>query len=176
MSKKALWLGGGLGLALVIGGLLLSKKSHRLTPFIRDLYRRVARHFPFKAPPLVEDRSVDNAQSDGATIRVNPAWVEQALASGCDDEKCTWSFVLGVMAHELGHHAHRVEGSTYDGHGEELRADEIAGRVLALEGVGASDFARILGHISGLGSETHPDGYTRMAAIQRGYNSVRYLV
>jgi len=170
MSKTG-WVVGGLALG-AIGFFALSKRQHHLTPFIRGLYGRIAKHFPFKSPPLIEDRSVANAESDGQTIRVNPEWVARTLAEGCNDEKCTWSFVTGVLAHELGHHAHRVEGHAIGGHAEEIRSDEIAGQVLALEGIGREDFGRILDKLSGHGSPSHPDGWSRRQAIERGYHAV----
>jgi hypothetical protein len=171
-SPSALpWIiGGGFVLAAIaVVAAATSRKQHRLTPFIRALYDRVARHFAFRAPPLVEDYNVDNAQSDGQTIRVNPAWLDAILKAGCTDERCTWSFVTGVLAHELGHHSRRVRGMPFGGHAEELEADEVAGQVLALEGIGADDFGRILGSLSAHGSATHPDGFTRRNAITRGY-------
>jgi hypothetical protein len=163
---------GSLVAAIVAASLVSKNRRHHLTPFIRSLYARIARHFPFSLPPLIEDWTVGNAQSDGRSVRVNPAWVEAELKRGCTDEKCTWSFVMGVLAHELGHHAHRVDGALFGGHAEELVADEIAGRVLAAEGIPADDFARILSRLSAHGSESHPDGFSRSRAIARGYRAV----
>lgn len=161
-DRKAL-----LGLLLAagaVGGLAAAASPRRPTPaqqlhsLVLGQLRRAAALLDMKrVPPLVATPAVPNAASDGVRIYYNPSWVQQVLNAHCNDCECRITVVLGVMAHELGHHvngdARRLDRLPHD---KELIADFLAGFALARAGVSAEDFGRVLYEISGYGCCTHP--------------------
>ncbi len=139
------------------------------------LLQRAAQAMGVVAPPLYYNYRAANAFSDGQAIQYNPRWLWNTIQAFCDDQECSISFALGVFAHELGHH---VFGDAYcagcDPHLLELRADRVAGEVLAHQGVASHHFERILTSLSSRQTYTHPGGVARSYAIRRGYHSARY--
>ncbi len=139
------------------------------------LLQRAAESIGVSPPALYYNYRADNAFSDGRTIHYNPIWLWNTMQAFCNDQECSVSFALGVFAHELAHH---VYGDAYcagcDPHALELRADRVAGEVLARHGVSSHHFERILSSLSSRPTQSHPGGLARSCAIRRGYDSVRY--
>lgn len=139
------------------------------------LLARAAQAMGVVAPELYYNYRAANAYSDGRSIHYNPRWLWNTIQAFCDDQDCSISFALGVFAHELGHH---VYGDAYcygcDPHVMELRADRVAGEVLAHAGVASHHFERILASLSVRPTATHPGGVARTYAIRRGYEAVQY--
>ncbi len=80
-------------------------------------------------------------------------------------------FVVGVLAHELGHH---LNGHSLDGIGsrpdKELDADEFAGFVLQKLGANINDASNIFNFLNDTdGPPTHPVKWKRKAAVSRGW-------
>ncbi len=82
------------------------------------------------------------------------------------------SVLYGIFAHELAHHMYGDSAAMCGHfHAMELRADCIAGQVIALVGITPDHFARAIEEISWYASDTHPAGSHRVQAICRGYCS-----
>lgn len=144
----------------------------RLEAYARALLQRAAVRLGRHAPPLVMTTYVDNAASDGFRVLVNPEWMRDILDKHCDDEACQHSVVLGVLAHEMAHHvAGDALSAALHPHAKELRADYLAGQVLAAEGVSANQFACVIHDIARVGTRTHPAGAVRAQTIGAGYQA-----
>lgn len=142
----------------------------------RAQLQQAARLLGVPVPPLQLQRD-GNASSDGRVIRVNPAFFRQLLASFCNERLCQIAIVLGIMAHELGHHIlrHAEDGdrSVDAAHERELDADAVAGRVLALAQVPPDDLGRVLEHLGRYHSDTHPHGSLRVERVRAEYERTR---
>jgi hypothetical protein len=84
--------------------------------------------------------------------------------------------VAGVIAHELGHikrgHVKVKKGITPSWlHARELEADLEAGCALAKLRMDPRGFVAATQQLAGAGSESHPAGWRRQQAIQRGYRT-----
>ena len=84
------------------------------------------------------------------------------------------SAVAGVLAHELGHikrgHVKVKKGITPSWlHARELEADIEAGCALAKLRMDPKGFLAATTQLAGAGSDSHPSGWRRQQAIQRGY-------
>ncbi len=175
---------GGVG---ILGALLLdgvsnandqrAKKDQQLAEGLRRLLARVTAALGVDAPPLVLTAAVENAASDGFQILVNPMWARATLTEFCADRACNNAVMIGVLAHEVGHH---VEGDAlinepWSKRDRELRADGYAGEALALLGVPHVHFARVLAaisrHHSGGSPFAYPHARERIAAIDGAYQA-----
>lgn len=180
---------GGLlfGAVGVLGALLLdstttanderARKDQQLADGLRRLLARVAAALQVETPPLVLSAAVANAASDGYRILVNPTWARATLAQFCADRSCNNAVMIGVLAHEVGHH---VEGDAlinapWSKRDRELRADRYAGEALAVLGVPHDHFARVLWaisqHHSGGSPFEYPTPRDRIAAIDGAYQA-----
>jgi hypothetical protein len=183
----------GVGLAVFGGALLLgavfgqTKKERppartveptdeQILGLARSQLEQAARLLGVRAP-RVELQREGNASSDGRIIRVNAAFLRGLLASFCDARLCQIAIVLGIMAHELGHHilrhAEQLDRRAQAAHIRELEADGVAGRVLALAGVPPDDFERVLAHLGRFHSDTHPHGSLRVEQLRAEYQRAR---
>lgn len=130
-------------------------------------------------PPVVPVASFGNAASDGHRILVDVDWLG-LQAIDCTSVVCEDSWLVGLMAHELGHHV-RQDAAIYRYLSSdqqklaELRADAIAGHVLGTLGVEPLHFARILARLSPDFSCTHPAGRERAEVIVAYYKRAKWL-
>lgn len=81
-------------------------------------------------------------------------------------------FVIGVLAHELGHH---LNGHSLDGIGsrpdKELEADEFAGFIMQKLGAPLNDAKHIFSFLNETdGPPTHPVRWKRYAAVTKGWD------
>jgi|GEM_PF-5468535 len=90
--------------------------------------------------------------------------------------KCGIDAIVGILAHEVGHRLVYLNflsnGDQLSAHENELCSDYIAGLVMRLAGRNLSHMERCYSTICSQGSSSHPDGRTRNAALQKGYNWV----
>lgn len=183
----------GTGL-LVFGGLMLlgatltpstnerkhSRPTHptdeQLLKLARSQMQQAAGLLGIIAPP-VQLQLGGNAASNGSIVGVNPAFLRQLLATFCDQRRCQLAIVLGIMAHELGHHllchVNQLDRSVEAAHARELAADDIAGIVLGLASVPPDDFERVLAYLGQYHSETHPHGAIRVEQVRAAYERTR---
>lgn len=94
-----------------------------------------------------------------------------------DITKDKW-FVLGAVAHEIGHH---LNGHSQDGVAsrpeKELEADEFAGYVLQKLGASLTDAQNVFSFLNETqGPPTHPVRAKRYAAIKRGWDKAAGIV
>ncbi len=149
-------------------------REKRIREFVLQRVRRAAAILGIAPPPVVSSHAVPSAASDGSHILYNPEWVAAVLAQHCENGECDDEVVLGVVAHELGHHGlgHAFTGLARS-HTNELEADFRAGQVLAAAGVGFARFAEVLRTQNPWPTQTHPTWESRVAQVQRGHASVR---
>jgi len=175
-----------LAVAGIFGGIVLvGAAAHQVSQNnwerrIRMAYAAAARGLGVDAPRLVFSDHVPNAQSDGAVVAINVSWARRVLSTHCRDDVCTDQVLVGVLAHELAHHAYQhardlrdvvtTQWEMWTRHGFELDADRAAGAALARLELGANEFARVLTHLSRRASATHPLGRDRVEAIREGYH------
>lgn len=167
--KLALAVLGG-GLLRAVGRSAAEAEARRLQNFVVRLYLRASRVIGIAPPQLEFTTAVYNAASDGVRILVSPDWLVRLLRQFCALPECSEAIVLGVLAHELAHHIHGdAFASGWERIDRELRADYIAGRVLAKVGVASVDLEQVLIEMSSSCSISHPSGPDRVLAIQAGY-------
>ncbi|MDX8347390.1 OmpA family protein [Cognatiyoonia sp. IB215446] len=89
------------------------------------------------------------------------------LAEKCDPEFA----ILGVLAHEIGHHFHDHQLRAEDVYIEELEADRFSGVYLARLGATIDQAKCALENFGSVDSTTsHPARQERLAALSSGYN------
>jgi Zn-dependent protease with chaperone function len=95
---------------------------------------------------------------------------------------CNNAVMLGVLAHEVGHHVERdaLINEPWSKRDRELRADRYAGAALAALGVTQDHFARVLWaisrHHSGGSPFEYPHPRERIAAIDGAYHATLYSI
>jgi len=118
------------------------------------------------------DECFSNASTDGESLGFSMQWVIEQLASPCGSDWCSWTNVVAVVGHELGHvlymqYGHR--GSRWD---REFYADYIAGWCLGRLGIWPT--AEYIAFLSWQrASETHPAGPDRIAEMRYGHDVAR---
>ena len=101
------------------------------------------------------------------TIRYNPVWLNGIV------QRIGPNAAFGVFAHEVGHYVDFVwtkEAWFHSSWDRELRADAIAGCIVARRGVPPHEFAALVRAIASAPSLSHPAWPDRLAAIQTGYS------
>jgi len=182
-SKSSSSTGLLIGLGLMVGGGLLllagassgaaGEETERLRGRVRRLFLLAARILGIEAPELVFTSSVNNASSDGTRVLVNLSWLEEVLQRFCGMPACVDAVVLGILAHELVHHSYGdAYAPLWDRDWRELRADQLAGAVLAVAGAAPEDFARVIHEITTCCDPSYPLGSERREAIQAGYDEI----
>lgn len=181
MSKKGVRWGVVIGTgAAIAGGVALFKwllgESEEAARARRHITARVnlaCRILGISALPVMADDGVPNVAYRRGTIVYNRTWVIATLGRHCTDGSCQDQVILGIVAHEVGHHlyAQRVASGGHP-HAAELWADDVAGRVLAAAGRGVTDFETVIRSESPVATPTHPDGWLRVVAIRRGYEAI----
>lgn len=103
----------------------------------------------------------------GALIAYSPAAFHQIQATYGREA------ILGILAHELGHHIDIHSRPAWMDHswGRELQADAWAGCALARLGLGTTALQNALRAIAAYPSPSHPGWDLRAPAVQRGYAS-----
>lgn len=168
--------GGAVGLALLGGLGLLAYGAHthqrrqQLHAFVLGQLRRASTLIGVEVPPLLASNSIPNAASDGQRVLYSPAWVEGVMARYCADGTCRTALVLATMAHEVAHHVNEdALRRDLHPHQKELRADYVAGAVLARAELEVCDFERLLDDLSRHCTHTHPGREDRVFALRRGF-------
>lgn len=114
----------------------------------------------------------DNATTWPDRIGVSRPWLESVVRRHCDDVHCAGSILVGVAAHELAHYVMRDPGNTAVpppvSRAIELRADFVAGWMLARLGLDAGHFGRVLQELATT-CDTHPTWPSRVDALHMGY-------
>lgn len=116
-------------------------------------------------PPLRFDASLRNATSDGTSVGVNPVWMQRALGDGCSGDVQRRAAILGILAHELGHH-HEPDPSP-DRWMRERYADAVAGFVLARSGASIEPMLAVLATLPF--SANHPPHAERRRCLGLGW-------
>lgn len=125
-----------------------------------------------RMPQLVFDAALRNAQSNGVTVALNEAWLERGLdalgrlEAGSDIGR---SLILGIVAHELGHHFDPERSP--DRWERERFADAVAGYVLERAGYDAEPLVALLEAMPF--SPNHPLPRDRRAYFQVGATVAR---
>ena len=181
MTKKGVPWGVVIGTGVAIAsGIALCRwlfgESEEAAQARRHITARVhlaCRTLGIPALPVMADDGVPNVAYRRGTIVYNRVWVIATLGRHCENGSCQDEVILGIVAHEIGHHlyAQRAPSGRHP-HAAELWADEVAGRVLAAAGRGATDFETVIRTESPVATQTHPDGRARAAAIRRGYEAI----
>jgi hypothetical protein len=123
-------------------------------------------------PPLFFHDELHNAVANHHAIWIDPEWVTELVREARDPLSAQLAAV-GVLAHELGHHIDPLLSYPHDGPWQkELRADRIAGRVLATVGAAPDAFVRLLGRAARVATRTHPPARLRVEAVFSGYADV----
>jgi hypothetical protein len=183
-SEKNGWMALGLGVAALALLGAAAPKARPPAPPPKDydpIVRRV--HGAFLracavlgvTPPILRaDFSVAAFQARPGIVEFNPDWAERLVGQYCNTMVCEVSVLVGILAHELGHVFFGVKG--YDlsqcqaNHDGELRADAVAGWVLAKLNFPRHHLELVLGELSKEASCTHPEKDFRVAAIRHGYD------
>lgn len=143
-----------------------------LAEWVRDLYARIGRAVPLALPPLVFSAAVPNAASDGVRILVNLDWIRTTMIKHCDSPRCAVTGVVGVLVHELVHHAYRdalIPASHFlERRRRERRADYVAGAVVSALGLDAADLARVLGDPDFCCSVSYDPPWERARTVHEG--------
>lgn len=128
-----------------------------------------------KVPSLVARSDIENAASDGKNVLYNPRWMWAKMQQYCDDKVCETAVVLGIMAHELGHHVKQHVFDDKHSHDKEFEADCFAARVLARAGIEPEKFICVLEEFTRVCDRTgsHPCGQERRQMIERCYQQER---
>jgi hypothetical protein len=168
--------------ALVLGALALIASSPSKPKLsqerVNELHRlmagqlaRVAQTLGIAAPVLQANYNVNNADASGNVIRYNPRWIDAKLREHCNDGECVLSIIVGVLAHEMSHilHGDRYTSSVQHNHNIELRADRVAGWVLAKLGHASGDMQKVWREFVAMNHPTHPPAPHRIQAIVNGY-------
>lgn len=132
---------------------------------VEEEYARACSLLRLPGPPLVFDPTIRNASSDGLSVAVNPIWMHRALNAVCGpDEARRRAAVLGIMAHELGHH--HDPAPSPDVWMRERYADAVAGMVLGRAGM---DIEPMIGVLLALPvSPNHPRPPERRTYLRLG--------
>lgn len=173
-----------LRLVVVAGVVALAKNRKRTTPQrsvdpdaalaaeIPRLYESIGAVLGWQLPPLHFTTGVANAASDGRNIRMNLSWVRETLNKHCQDHGCAVAAVIGVLAHELTHHAygdaHVPAEQWMERRTRERRADFNAGFVLARLGWDVGSLERVLGDPDLCCDVQHDPLWQRVATIREG--------
>lgn len=124
-------------------------------------------------PPLFFQGELQNAVANHHAIWVDPEWIAELVRDACDPVSAQIAAV-GVLAHELGHHVDPLLSHPHAGPWQkELRADRVAGRVLATVGAAPDAFLRVVERASRIATMTHPPARLRLDAVLAGYADVR---
>ena len=133
----------------------------------RRAAKRAADLLGVSVPQLVVYRDRVGLFAADRTILVHPEWLEQqVLAVHCDNPRCRWATLLGMMAHEI---AHIIHGDPPETKACELRADKHSGFVLALDGVSPEHLKLVMADISCGCTASHGCDFERLACIELGY-------
>lgn len=130
-------------------------------------------HFVILAADVDNALACEDNNSSNRYILFNPSWIK-GLSLG-DNANTDW-IRLGILAHEVGHHAlnHYLKGMRSTPQ-LELEADEFAGKVLAALGATltqAQSAFRQPSMCSEEGGGTHPKCSLRLAAVASGWRQV----
>lgn len=116
-----------------------------------------------RPPPLVFDRTLRNASSNGVRVGVNDEWMREALRA-CDNEADRRFAVRAIMAHELGHHFD--PNRSPDRLVRERFADSVAGLVLGRTGGLVEPLLAVLASMPV--SPNHPPLPVRRVSLELG--------
>lgn len=171
--------GGWLFLVLGVGALgyavheqAKTAAANRAAAFVQKAVRTTCAVLGVVAPPvrLVTDGAA-NAFATRTEIVVNVRWIAGLLDTYCGDVACREGLALATVAHEI---AHAVDPFLFTDRSpwpRELRADRVAGRVLALVGASPHEFVRVLANLSPVPTATHPPAMVRIAAVAEGHRA-----
>ncbi len=116
------------------------------------------------------------ADPRGFTVLCNRGWVEDLLQRYCRSAECRAAILVGILAHEVAHLSFQHVGLPPDDLAscspnqlQELRADAVAGWVLARTGFPPDYLTVVLRELSAEPSCTHPTGGLRAQAIAAGF-------
>jgi hypothetical protein len=128
-------------------------------------------HFVILAADVDNAYACEDPNSSNRYILFNPAWIRGLTTDTSID--ADW-VRLGILAHEVGHHAlnHYIRGDTGSKPQLELEADSFAGSVLARFGAtkGQAQSAFKLPEMCTVeGGESHPKCADRLAAVAKGW-------
>lgn len=111
--------------------------------------------------PVSVGADVENAETDGHSIYVNPSFMSQVESSAGEDG------VRFVLSHELGH---AYNGMALGGQSGEFAADSFATRSVALAGGSFESIGAVFGMLGSSDTETHPGSGRRATAAIRDYD------
>lgn len=131
---------------------------------VRKQHARAAEILARPAPPLIFTMGTRNASSDGAVVRVNPVWLEGAMFNSALSPADQEIAILGMMAHELGHHYDPDRSPNR--WTREKYADAVAGLVLGRAGHDERPLCQLLSVLPF--SPNHPPLDERRVFMQLG--------
>lgn len=150
----------------------LADPNAGLAAWVSDLYARIGGALPIALPPLEFSAVVPNAASDGRRILVKLGWVRATLMKHCDDPRCAVAAVVGVLVHELVHHAYQdawVPASNFlERRRRERRADFFAGAAVAALGLEPAHLERVLGDPDFCCSVSYDPPWERALTVREG--------
>lgn len=125
-----------------------------------------------RSPPLFFHGELHNAVANHHAIWIDPEWIAELVREAREPMSAQVAAV-GVLAHELGHHVDPLLSHPHAGPWQkELRADRVAGRVLATIGAAPDAFLRVVERASRIATTTHPPARLRLDAVLSGYADV----
>lgn len=124
-------------------------------------------------------RRIDGINNAIATVYNNKRYLiydSKLLRRWANDGGNDWT-VLGVLAHEIGHHVQgHLFGADGDAHKEELEADGYAGWVQGLMGASKNEALQFANGLSMEDSESHPGRPKRLVAIAAGWDRAQRTI
>lgn len=150
---------------------LSQQRVNELHTIMQAQVNRVAWALGIAPPRLQANWKINNADASGDLIRYNPRWLDKKLRDHCNDHACVIGVIVGVVAHETSHviHTDRYTHSQAHNHGFELRADRVAGWVLAKLGHAKEDMQKVWREFVAMNHPTHPPAQLRIDAISHGF-------
>ena len=127
----------------------------------------VARLLGVSPPRITGDPTIRNVRAEAGSIAYNPKWI--AGRSGSAE-------LMGALAHEIAHLIFRdADRPDEPARAKELRADQMAGRVLAAAQIDPTAFRNILRDLDRTRRPAfHPRLSERLAAVDAGYTITTY--
>lgn len=155
----------------------IAHKHRNVQAFAERMLVAISTLFGVPTPPIYFGENVNNFESNGKQILVNPRWALDVIETHCNSQACNRDVLVWFLAHEMGHHVNGdstspplwIKDEKQRNHMQELRADFFAGFALGRLGGEIDHLDSVLREHAAIDTRTHPDHTRRMRAAREGF-------